>query len=188
VAKRYKLRDVADSDMSMGQIIDKYLMQVFDVVNKAYEKLHGTVPLTDRLVKEIITTFKIFLLKDFVSVVVNENDEVIGFGAALSSVVEELIRCRGKLTPRSIIRLLKLKYNPKTVEFGLIAVLPEYQNKAINAIIMNKIHKGLVKKGIKKAETNLELETNLNVIAMWDDADKEFIKRRRCYIKKINAF
>lgn len=185
VEKRFNLRDVCKSDISISKLIDKYIHKIFDCLNKAYEPLHGTVPLQGRVVEDIINQFKLFLIKDFVSVIVNENDEVIGFGAALSSITKELIRCRGKLTPISIYRILKLKKNPKMVEFALIAILPEYQKKGINAMIMDKIQQGLIKKGIKYAETNLELETNDNVISLWEGMNKEFIKRRRCYFKSI---
>ncbi|MDD4003252.1 MAG: hypothetical protein PHE12_03565 [Clostridia bacterium] len=185
VEKRFKLKDIAESDMTVKQIINKYIDQIFNVLNKAYEALHGTVPLKGKVVMDITNAFKLFLLKDFISIVVNEEDKVIGFGVALSSIAEEIIRCRGKINPRSIYRLLKLKHNPKIVEFGLIAILPEYQKKGVNAIIMNKIHKGLIKRGITKAETNLELETNSDVLSLWQGTSKEFIKRRRCYIKQI---
>lgn len=52
-------------------------------------------------------------------------------------------------------------------------------------MIMNKIHQGLVEKKVTQAETNLELETNTAVLSQWNAFDKEFIKRRRCYIKKL---
>jgi len=186
VAKRFKLRDITkDENMTVSKLIKNYDNQIFNVLNKAYEPLHGTIPLEGKVVKEILGLFKIFLIKDFISVIVNEKNEVIAFGAVLSSIVKEIIRCKGKITPKSIFRLLKLKKHPKTVEFALIAILPEYQNKGINAMIMNKIQKGLIKKGIKYAETNLELETNSSVISLWQGMDKEFVKRRRCYLKSI---
>ena len=164
VAKRFKLKDIADSDMSVKQIINKYINQIFNVVNRAYESLHGTIPLKGKVVMDITNAFKLFLLKDFISIVVNEEDQVIGFGVALSSITEEIIRCRGKITPRSIYRLLKLKHNPKIVEFGLIAILPEYQKKGVNATIMNKIHKGLIKRGITTAE-QFRAKTNYAVLS-----------------------
>ena len=185
VEKRFNLRDVTKSDLSMGQIINKYGHKVFDLINTAYAPLHGTIPLSERVVDDIIKVFKLFLAKDFVSVIVDENDRVVGFAAVLASIVEELKRCKGKLTPRSILRFLKLKNNPKTVEFGLIAIHPEYQKKGLTAMIMDKILGGLIARNIKYAETNLELEYNSGVLTLWEGVDKEFIKRRRCYIKKI---
>lgn len=186
VEKRFKLKDVTKEEgVTISKLLKRYDNQIFDVLNRAYEPLHGTVPLEGNVVKEILNLFKIFLLKDFVSVIVNENDEVVGFGAVLSSIVKEIQRCKGKITPISIYRLLKLKNHPKTVEFALIAILPEYQRKGINAMIMDKIQHGLIKRGIKYAETNLELETNDSVISLWEGMDKEFIKRRRCYVKEI---
>lgn len=185
VAKRFKLKEVINDDISMSKLIKKYGHQIFNVLNKAYAPLHGTIPLEGKVVDDIIGLFKIFLLKDFISVIVNEKDEVIAFGVVYSSIVEEIIRCRGKITPVSLLKLLKLKKHPKSVEFALIAILPEYHKKGINAMIMDKIQRGLNKKGIKYAETNLELETNESVISLWQGMEKEFIKRRRCYKKQL---
>ena len=53
-------------------------------------------------------------------------------------------------------------------------------------MVVDKILRGLIEKGITEAETNLELETNNSVVSMWDVLEKDFIKRRRCYIKKLN--
>jgi len=185
VAKRFNLRDVTKSDLSMSKIIDKYGHKVFDLVNIAYAPLHGTIPLKGKVVDEIIGVFKLFLTKDFVSVIVDENDNVVAFAAVLASIVEELQRSKGKLSPLSIFRLLKLKNNPKAVEFALIAILPEYQKKGLTAMMMDKILHGLIARNIKYAETNLELEYNSNVLSLWEGVNKEFLKRRRCYVKKI---
>lgn len=185
VAKRFKLREAITKDISLSKLVDNYADGIFNVINKAYAPLHGTIPLQGKVVKDIITQFKLILSPDFISVILNENNEVVGFGAVLPSITKELIRSRGKLTPVSIYRLLKLKKKPKSVEFALIAILPEYQKKGLNAMIMDKIEYGLIAKGVKYAETNLELESNSAVLSLWEGFDKEFIKRRRCYIKKI---
>jgi ribosomal protein S18 acetylase RimI-like enzyme len=187
VAQRFKLKDVTkDENMTIPKMLKAYDNQIFSVLNKAYEPLHGTIPLEGKVVQDLLKTYKLFLLKDFVSIIVDENDKVIAFGAVLSGIVKEIQRCKGRITPISIIRLLKLKKHPETVEFALIAILPEWQKKGVNAMIMDKILSGLIKKGIRTAETNLELESNEGVISLWEGVDKQLIKRRRCYIKSIN--
>lgn len=185
VAKRYELREVAVKGKSINKLIKEYGDQIFEVLDKAYAPLHGTIPIADRVKDDVLAQFKIFITTDFLSVVVDNNNQVVGFGVVFASLAKELIKNRGKLTPASIIRILNIRKNPKYVEFALIGVLPEYQGRAVNAMIMNKILQGLIDKKIEKAETNLELETNTAVLSQWNAFDKEFIKRRRCYIKTL---
>ena len=186
VAKRYNLKEVAVKGSKMRKLIPLYGKKIFDTVNEAYAPLHGTVPLEGKLVDDIITTFCLFIIPEFLSIVVNDEGDVVGFGAVLASINNELIESRGKLTLPTIFKLLKTKKHPKTAELALIAVKPEYQKKGVNAMVVDKILRGLIEKGITEAETNLELETNNSVVSMWDVLEKDFIKRRRCYIKKLN--
>lgn len=186
VAKRYGLREVAVKGAKMRKLIkQQYGRKIFDVVNEAYAPLHGTVPLEGRIVDDIVTTFCLFIPPEFLSIVVNDNNEVVGFGAVLASINKQLIASGGRLTLPTIFKLLKVKKHPETVELALIAVKPEYQKKGVNAMIVDKILRGLIEKGVTEAETNLELEDNNSVVSMWDVLEKEFIKRRRCYIKKV---
>lgn len=186
VAKRYNLREVAVKGSKMSKLIPQYGRKIFDTVNEAYAPLHGTVPLEGKLVDDIVTTFCLFIIPEFLSVVVNDEDEVIGFGAVLASINKELIASGGRLNLPTIFKLLKVKKHPETVELALIAVKPEFQKKGVSAMVVDKILRGLIEKGITEAETNLELETNNSVVSMWDVLEKDFIKRRRCYIKKID--
>lgn len=186
VARRYNLREVAVKGSKMRKLIKAYGKKIFDTVNEAYAPLHGTIPLEGRIVDDIISTFCLFIIPEFLSIVVNDKDEVVGFGTVLSSINKQLFESGGHLTLPTIFKLLKVKKHPETVELALIAVKPEYQKKGINAMVVDKILQGLIEKGITLAETNLELETNSSVVSMWDGIEKDFIKRRRCYIKKVD--
>ncbi len=186
VGKRFKLREAVDGSMNVPKIVDRYADKIFALLNETYAHLHGTIPFTEKIMNDVIVQFKLFLIPEFFSVVVDEKDDIIGFGLVLSSISEELVRCRGRLTPRSVLRLLRLKNHPKTAELALIGVIPEYMKKGVNAMIINKITQGLLSKGVKIVETNLELETNSSVISMWEGVDKKQTKRRRCYLKELN--
>jgi ribosomal protein S18 acetylase RimI-like enzyme len=67
----------------------------------------------------------------------------------------------------------------------LVAVKKDYQGSGVNAILMDKITKVFLERGIKKVESNPELETNVNVQSLWKLYDKRQHKRRRIYIKKL---
>ena len=50
---------------------------------------------------------------------------------------------------------------------------------------MNEMTKNAMKNGVISAETNVELETNTQVQAIWKHYNARQHKRRRCYIKTI---
>jgi len=67
----------------------------------------------------------------------------------------------------------------------LIGILPEYQGKGVNALILCEIGKTFIQNGIVHVETNPELEQNLKVQAQWKFFDTRQHKRRRVFIKQI---
>jgi len=64
-------------------------------------------------------------------------------------------------------------------------VSPGLRNSGLTAILMQMMHQSALNAGIKRIETNGELETNIRVLAMWKDIDHETHKRRRIYSKKL---
>ena len=44
-----------------------------------------------------------------------------------------------------------------------------------------------IKNGIKYAESGPMLEKNEKILAQWQMFEKEYIKRRRCYIKQLKT-
>ena len=122
---------------------------------------------------------------DYVSFVMDENNDMVGFGICAPSMNEAFKATNGRLLPFGFIKVLKAMKHNDTLNMFLIAVHPDYQGKGINAIIIEKILKNAIKNGIKFAETGPMLETNEKIQSQWKRFDKIQHKRRRCYIKKI---
>ena len=81
--------------------------------------------------------------------------------------------------------MLKAIKHPKVLELGLIAVKPEYQRLGVTAVIISNMHKRMRDNGIIYADTGLQLETNLPAIASLDMFERELVRRKICYIKKL---
>ena len=81
----------------------------------------------------------------------------------------------------------KVVKNPKTIDLGLVAIRPEYQNTGINAVILNGMLDILEEGKIKRCETNLNLESNTAVQAQWKYFNARQHKRRRSYKKILEA-
>ena len=91
----------------------------------------------------------------------------------------------GRLTLPTLVKILKTVKNPETIDLGLVAIRPEYQNAGINAVIIDGMLEILEKGNVKKCETNLNLESNTAVQAQWKYFDARQHKRRRSYKKSL---
>lgn len=159
--------------------------KVFDLINVAYAGLYGTVPLSDRQIKRYAAKFIPLINPELACFVVDEQDELIGFGVSAPSIAEALKKSRGRLFPLGFIGVLKALRVNDTLDLFLTAVRPDYQNKGINAILINHVLKGCHQMGIRKAETGPQLEENHKIRSQWNFFSYEKHKRRRCYVRKL---
>lgn len=162
-----------------------YVDKIFDLLNEAYADLYGVVPLNEGQVEFYKEQFKIILNPKFVSVVLNEQEDVVGFGIAAPSMAKAAVESKGKLFPLGWYRILRSIRKNDTLELLLVAVRKDYQNKGVNSILISDMYKNAVDFGIKLAETGPELELNEQVQAQWKRFDTRKHKRRRCYVKAI---
>jgi GNAT superfamily N-acetyltransferase len=162
-----------------------YARKMFDLINEAYSDLYGFVTLTDKQIDVYINQYFGFIHPDYVHFIVDEEDNLIAFGIAMPSLSRALQRSKGRLFPFGFIHLLRALRFPKYIDLLLVAVRPDYQARGIPAILMTEMNKNALANGVVSAETNVELETNTQVQAIWKHYDVRQHKRRRCYIKVI---
>ncbi|MBO4573337.1 MAG: N-acetyltransferase [Clostridia bacterium] len=170
---------------NLNEFLKKYADGFFDLLDKTYVNIYGTVPFTEGMKKNMIDNFKIIMSLKYVSVIVDENDKVVCLAICFPSLSEPLVRSRGHLTPAAIYGILKSKRHPKVVDLGLIGVDPEYAMKGVSSTIFSTLMQGLEKENIEYAETNLNLEDNYNIQNQWRRFESVLHKRRRAYIKNI---
>lgn len=161
--------------------------KTFRLLNTAYAELYGTVTLDEAQISRYAAKFIPLINPELACFVMDASDELVGFGVSAPSIAGALKKSRGRLFPLGFIRVLRaLKVND-TLDLFLIAVRPDYQNKAVNAIILNHVLKGCHGMGIRQAETGPQLETNHKVQSQWNFFRTEQHKRRRCFVKALNA-
>ena len=185
IMKRYKLR--FGPAKNVNDFLDKYADGLFEILDKSYDQLYGTVPFTDGMKKLMIDNFRLLISLDFVAVVLDENDKVVLIGVTLPSIAEAVQKSRGRLTPACIYRILKSKAKPEIVDLALIGVDPEWLNRGVSTTVTAALVHMLQKPGIKYAETNLNLEDNYAIQNLWKRFGREIHKRRRSYVKKLNG-
>lgn len=162
-----------------------YVQKAFKMYNEAFAPLYGTVELSPELVDYYMGSFLPLLNMDYISIVENLNEEVVGFAAVIPSLSKASSACKGKLMPFGWINLLHALKHNDTIDMLLIAVKPELQGLGINAILMNEVHQACVRHGIKYAETGPELENNLSVQTQWKNYKHKIVRKRRLWISSL---
>jgi GNAT superfamily N-acetyltransferase len=182
IAKRTGLRLFNGSKKDLLKIAP----QIFEVIGQAYEELYGTVPLSEKQVQAYINSYFGFVDLDYIPVVLDENDRVVAFGITFPSFSRALQKNRGYLYPFGFIHMLRAIKKNDRADLYLVGVRDEYRRTGITALMANQILQTFLKRGIKYVESNLTLETNLDILAMWKYLDNRQHKRHRSYIKRLN--
>lgn len=177
-----------DKVKNSRELVRKYGIEYMDVIDEAYQKLYNFQPMTIAQKNYYKNMYFPILNFDFVTIVVNEKDEIVGVGLGMPDISNALRKCGGKLFPFGwyhILKALKAK-QIDTFNLLLIAVRPDYQNTGVNALFFQDQIPLMAKYGMKRLETTSILETNTKNIANFTQFDHKQHKRRRAYIKTID--
>ena len=184
IFRRYKLHFGPSRNTS--DFLKRYADGIFELLDKSYENLYGTVPFTEGMKKLMLDNFHLIVDPKYTAVILDENERVICFGVAFASLTDALKLTRGHLTPRTVVRLLRCLKRPNGLDLGLVGVDPEYLNRGVSAVFSTAIMKMLRDNPeIGYADTNLNLEDNYAILNQWRRFRKEQVKRYRCYVKSL---
>ena len=172
-----KLRSRAD--------INPYLDGVFRCLNSGYSQLHGFSELSPGQCDDLKKQFLANINVDYVSIILDSDEQVVGFGVGLPSLSKAMQKAKGGMLPFGWYHLLKALRKNDTLDLLLIAIDEKYKNKGLNAMIFQKFAEGITKNGIKYIESTRELEDNISVQNLWHYLEHDLIKRARTYRKQL---
>ncbi|MDR0412505.1 MAG: hypothetical protein LBH61_01685 [Dysgonamonadaceae bacterium] len=164
-----------------------YAKKIFLLWNEAYRPLYGYSELSDKQIEYYIKMYIPMLRLELITLVIREEDDtVVGLAITLPSLSKAMKKAKGRLLPTGWFYLLKALYGKgDVVDLYIMGVLPEYQNKGVNALLFYDLIPVFNKVGFSLAESNPELEINRKMQSQWDDFDTEHIKTRRAFVKKL---
>jgi len=167
----------------------KYGQGIFELLNETYSHLYGYYELSQKQIDYFIKMYFGFVKKEFVMVVTDDNDKVIGFTLLLPSLSKALRKAKGSLYPFGFIHVLKAFSKNDVLDLFLVASHDDYKNKGLTGVMWVELYKRIVKFGAKAVYTGQMLEENTNVLNLalrFDDVNPEDPEiRRRCFIKQI---
>ena len=160
---------------------------IFRLINDAYAPLFNFSRMTERQIDQYVKMYVPVLDLRMVSIVENEQNEIVAVGISMASLSEALQKAKGRLLPFGWFHLLKALFwkRPKMLDLLLVGVRPDYQNKGVNALLFTDLIPVYQQLGFEYAESNPELELTEKVQNQWQYFKTEQHKRRRCFKAQI---
>lgn len=187
VQKKYNLRILRFNKVS--EIIKQgYGLKLFQLLNVSYAELYGFSALNDEMIEYYIKKYIPLLRLELVTLIVDENDELVSFGVALPSLSKAMQKANGRMFPFGFIHILHALKSKKAevCDLMLIAAHPNAQNLGVAALLFTDLIPQFQKFGVVYTESNPELENNQSIQALWGNFEKIQHKRRAVFAKEIN--
>jgi len=161
-----------------------YTEKMWTLVNRSFKDLYGFTNLTKKQIDAYTKQYFPYINPDFACFLVNEKDELLGFGISFPSLTWALQRCNGRLFPFGFIHLLRALKKRDVIDMDMNGVHPDYRGKGIVAIYHLEIQKGYIRNNVKKLVSNPQLEGNA-ASHMWNMYGARQHITRRYWIKPI---
>ena len=185
VKERYNLsvKKLTKKDVTKGG----YGQKLFDLVNRTYNHLYDFTVLPQDVMDKYVDSYLSLLDMDYVTAIEDPEGKIVALAVAMPSIAKAVQKGRGYLFPFGWWHLLKAMYfkHDEAIELMLIGVDPEYRNRGVHAMLFTQFIGNLIKGGFKYGESNAEMETNNSVQNLWNDYQKDFVRRRRVFTKEI---
>ena len=182
IEKRNKIKVV---NFNSTKELLPYADEMFQVLNHAYADLQSYVPLEQFQIDHYKEKYIKFLNPKFICMVQNQENKIIGFAITIPSMSAAFQKANGKLFPFGFWHLLRSGKKNTHVEFYLIGIEPEYQNKGIPVLIFDYFYDVYKNFGIKTVETNPQLEENKKIQQLWRNFSPIPHKERSTFSKTI---
>jgi GNAT superfamily N-acetyltransferase len=182
VKRRYQLSPLK---FKTTKDVMPYVDKMFDLFNESYASLSSFVAITDTQKEYFKKKYISFINPEYIIFVEDKDHNIVAFSIVMPSFSKALQKAKGKLFPFGFIHLLLAKKQSKEVVFYLIGVHPDYQNKAVTAIIFNEYYHTFKNRGILNCIRTPELADNTAIHNLWKHFNTEIHCRRKTFRKDL---
>jgi hypothetical protein len=161
-----------------------YTERFWNLFNLSFRDLYGFTELTKKQIDVYTKQYFPYINPDYVCFLVNDKDELVGFGISFPSLTRALQKCNGRLFPTGFIHLLNALKKTDIIDMDMNGVHPDYRRKGVVAIYHLEIHKGYIRNNVRKLVTNPQLDGKA-ASQMWKMYNGRQHITHRCWIKQL---
>ena len=159
--------------------------EFFHAYNESFATaVYNFIPFTEEEIEEEARLFIPRLSDRVSSIVLDENDQLVGFGIAIPDISRALQKAKGHLFPFGWWHLWRALHNYTYCDLMINGAVPAWQNKGVSAIYHCDMAAKYKKEHTHYTLANPQIETN-SAVNIWSSYEHDLHMRRRCYLKTI---
>jgi len=162
-----------------------FAVKIFSILNTAFIDLFSFIPLDDKMTEFYAQKYLPILSPKFVKLIIDKDDNIIGFIVGLPSLSRAMQKAKGKLLPFGWWHIMQAYKKNDTIDLLLTGMDPNLQGMGYPALMMVEMQRTAQANGAKYAETTGMIETNHKAIQNWKNYEHIQHKRKRCFIKQM---
>lgn len=162
-----------------------YAPKMFRMYNESFADLYGFTALSQKQMDYYTKMYFSFIRPEFVSLIIDEKDEVAAFGITMPSLAKALQKAKGKLFPFGFYHLLRALKKNDIIHMYLVGVRDDYQGKGVLALVFHELTKAYIENGIRLTRTHPQLEENMRAVSIWKNYESRVYIKRRIFIRDI---
>jgi GNAT superfamily N-acetyltransferase len=152
-----------------------------EVANRSLSDNWGFYPATEAEGRALAHDIKPILDPELVLIAEDSAGQPIGFAITLPDINVLLRGLEGRLLPFGWFRLLTGRKQLRQYRMWAIGVVPEYQRRAVDALLYRRTHDVLKPRGKIRVEANYVLEDNARMTNAMRNLGLQQIRRYRVY-------
>lgn len=162
-----------------------YVKPVLELVNETFKDIYAFAPLDEKEMNEFANRYIMILDPRFLKVVENDYKEVVAFVLGMADISEGIRKCKGRLIPFGIFKVLRSQKKTHQLNLLLGAIREDYRNAGLDTLMGVKMLEEAKKAGIQFIDSHLELESNTKMRAEMEKMGGVVYKRFRIYTKPL---
>jgi len=181
-----KANHVKVIDFENKKQLRPYIRPVLQLLNQTFQDIYAFAPLDEREMDEFASRYLTILDPHFIKAVIDPNHEVVAFIIAMPDISQGIIKCKGRILPFGLFRVLASQRKTKQLDLLLGGIRNNYRNAGLDALMGVRMLHQAHKSGLKIIDSHLILETNLKMRAEVEQLGGKIYKRYRIFKKSLN--
>jgi GNAT superfamily N-acetyltransferase len=174
-ARNFKSK--ADLRAAVKEIVDTY--------NETFTENWEYVPVTPEEAASVADQMLQITRPEMVKVIVNRDNQMVGFLLAFINVARAMQRCRGRLFPLGWLYLLRALKTSKWVDVNGMGILEEYRGLGGNVIMYNELYRSIGRGQFEHADMTQMADFVVRMLADANTLGGEPYKVHRVYRKDL---
>jgi len=163
---------------------DSEIQTAWNIYNTALAPVPGFIPIPWAEFRAMAEAFRPFLDPNL-ALVADVGENPAGFILLLPDLNEALQAARGGQGLLGTLRLMWRRLRLTRVSFKILVILPEYQGRGIEAVLIHQAARVIVKRGFREVDMSLTGEDNVKSSLFQERLGMNIYRRYRVYQKRL---